>query len=127
MALILAIEDHDDVLKLLSVVLKDHQVLLAPDSTSGLRMAKDLRPDLILLDVGMPDVDGLEVCRALRRDPATAPVPVLLVTARLDVADEPTQWRAVGADGAVAKPFSPAHLLGEVTRLLENGRAVTGG
>jgi len=118
MALILAIEDHDEVLTLLSIVLKEHQVLLAPDSTSGLRMAKDLRPDLILLDVGMPDVDGLEVCRAIRRQPATADLPILLVTARLDVAEEPTAWQAVGAQGAIAKPFSPAHLLSEVERLL---------
>jgi CheY-like chemotaxis protein len=118
MALILAIEDHDDVLTLLSFVLKDHQVLLAPDSTSGLRMAKDLRPDLILLDLGMPDVDGLEVCRALRREPATAETPVILVTARIDVTEEPAAWRSVGAQGAVSKPFSPAHLLREVERVL---------
>jgi DNA-binding response OmpR family regulator len=123
MALILAIEDHDEVLTLLSIVLKDkHQVLLAPDSTSGLRMAKDLRPDLILLDVGMPDVDGLEVCRALRRDPDTHHMPVLLVTARLDIAENPVQWRAAGADGAVAKPFSPSHLLASIDDLLASGR-----
>jgi CheY-like chemotaxis protein len=118
MALILAIEDHDDVLTLLSFVLKDHQVLLAPDSTSGLRMAADLRPDLILLDLGMPDVDGLEVCRALRREPATADTPIILVTARIDVTEEPAAWQAVGAQGAISKPFSPAHLLSEVERLL---------
>lgn len=118
MALILAVEDHDDVLTLLSVVLKDHQVLLAPDSTSGLRMARDMRPDLVLLDVGMPDVDGLEVCRAIRRDPATAATPVLLVTARLDVAENPNSWREAGANGVVTKPFSPAYLLSEVERLL---------
>jgi CheY-like chemotaxis protein len=118
MALILAIEDHDDVLMLLSFVLKDHQVLLAPDSTSGLRMAKDLRPDLILLDLGMPDVDGLEVCRALRREPATADTPIILVTARIDVVEEPSAWQSVGAQGAVSKPFSPTHLLKEVERVL---------
>ena len=118
MALILAIEDQDDVLTLLAVVLKEHQVLLAPDSTSGLRMAKDLRPDLILLDIGMPDVDGLEVCRAIRREPATADLPILLVTARTDVTEQPSAWQSVGAQGAIAKPFSPAHLLSEVERVL---------
>ncbi|HEY3108707.1 MAG TPA: response regulator [Chloroflexota bacterium] len=118
MALILAIEDHDDVLTLLSFVLKDHQVLLAPDSTSGLRMAKDLRPDLVLLDLGMPDVDGLEVCRALRREPATADLPIIFVTARIDMTENEAAWQAVGAQGAISKPFSPTHLLSEVERVL---------
>ena len=118
MALILAVEDHDEVLTLLSIVLKEHQVLLAPDSTSGLRMARDLRPDLILLDVGMPDVDGLEVCRALRRNPETADTPVLIVTAHAEVVRDPTIWQGVGANGAMLKPFSPSHLLSEVERLL---------
>jgi CheY-like chemotaxis protein len=122
MALILAIEDHDDVLTMLSHVLSQHQVLLAPDSTSGLRMAKDLRPDLILLDVGMPDVDGLEVCRAIRREPSTADLPVILVTAHVHLTEEPGTWQAVGAQGAVAKPFSPAHLLAEVERVLAGPR-----
>ena len=118
MALILAIEDHDEVLTMLAVILQHHQMLLAPDSTSGLRMAADMRPDLILLDVGMPDVDGLEVCRALRRQAATADVPVILVTAHLDVVDQPWTWQAAGAQSAIAKPFSPAHLVGEVERIL---------
>ena len=121
MALILAIEDHDDVLTLLSFVLKEHQVLLAPDSTSGLRMAKDLGPDLILLDLGMPDVDGLEVCRALRRSPETADVPVLLVTARSEVVADPEVWRKAGANGALLKPFSPARLIAMVEDLLASG------
>lgn len=119
MALILAIDDHDQVLALMSLVLKArHDVLLAPDSTSGLRMSRDLRPDLILLDVGMRDIDGLEVCRALRRDAATHATPVLLVTARRDVTYDPVRWRAAGADGAVAKPFSPARLLATIDELL---------
>lgn len=126
MALILAIEDHDDVLTLLSFVLKDHQVLLAPDSTSGLRMAKDLGPDLILLDLGMPDVDGLEVCRALRREPSTARVPIIIVSARVDVTEDRSVWQAAGAQGAVSKPFSPAHLLSEVDRVLAGPERVEG-
>jgi len=118
-ALILAIEDHDDVLTLLSTVLSAHQMLLAPDSTSGLRMAKEMHPDLVLLDVGMPDVDGLEVCRALRRSPETTDTPVLLVTARSEVASDPGVWGAVGANGALLKPFSPARLIAMVDELLE--------
>ena len=123
MALILAIEDHDEVLSMLSVILQNHQMLLAPDSTSGLRMATDLRPDLILLDVGMPDVDGLEVCRALRRNPVTAKTPVLLVTAHSEVVRAPELWQGAGADGAILKPFSPAKLVAEVEQLLARGPA----
>lgn len=122
MALILAIEDHDDVLTMLAVILQNHQMLLAPDSTSGLRMAVDLRPDLILLDVGMPDVDGLEVCRALRRDPVTAGTPILLVTAHAEVAQQPLIWQAAGADGAILKPFSPARLVQQVDEILARPR-----
>ena len=118
MALILAIEDHDEVLTMLSVILQHHQMLLAPDSTSGLRMAADLRPDLILLDIGMPDVDGLEVCRALRRNSETADTPVLIVTAHAEVVRDPTIWQDVGANGAMLKPFSPSKLVAEVEALL---------
>ena len=105
---------------MLSVILQHHQMLLAPDSTSGLRMAADLRPDLILLDVGMPDVDGLEVCRALRRNPETAMTPVLIVTAHAEVARDPSVWRGVGANGAMLKPFSPSKLVAEVESLLKD-------
>jgi DNA-binding response OmpR family regulator len=117
-ALILAIEDHDDVLTLLSTVLGRHEMLLAPDSTSGLRMAREMKPDLVLLDVGMPDVDGLEVCRALRRTPETARLPVLLVTARTEVTENPAVWQTAGANGALLKPFSPARLVALVDELL---------
>jgi DNA-binding response OmpR family regulator len=120
LALILAIEDHDEVLTMLSVILQHHQMLLAPDSTSGLRMAADMRPDLILLDVGMPDVDGLEVCRALRRNPETAETPVLIVTAHAEVARDPAVWQGVGANGAMLKPFSPSKLVAEVESLLKD-------
>ena len=118
MALILAIEDHDEVLTMLSVILQHHQMLLAPDSTSGLRMAADMRPDLILLDVGMPDVDGLEVCRALRRSAETADTPVLIVTAHAEVVRDPSVWKGVGANGAMLKPFSPSKLVAQVEELL---------
>ena len=122
MALILAIEDHDEVLTMLSVILQHHQMLLAPDSTSGLRMAADMRPDLILLDIGMPDVDGLEVCRALRRNPETADTPVLIVTAHAEVVRDPTVWQGVGANGAMLKPFSPSKLVARVEELLGENR-----
>ena len=122
MALILAIEDHDEVLTMLSVILQHHQMLLAPDSTSGLRMAADMRPDLILLDIGMPDVDGLEVCRALRRSPETADTPVLIVTAHAEVVRDPTVWQGVGANGAMLKPFSPSKLVARVEELLGENR-----
>jgi two-component system OmpR family response regulator len=122
LALILAIEDHDEVLTMLSVILQHHQMLLAPDSTSGLRMAADMRPDLILLDIGMPDVDGLEVCRALRRSSENADTPVLIVTAHAEVVRDPTIWQGVGANGAMLKPFSPSKLVARVEELLARER-----
>ncbi len=118
MAVILAIEDHDEVLTMLSVIFERHHMLLAPDSTSGIRMAKDLKPDLILLDVGMPDIDGLDVCRILREDADTASTPIILVTAHIEVVADPSIWRGAGADAAIQKPFSPARLVAEAERLL---------
>ncbi|MBM4418841.1 MAG: response regulator [Chloroflexi bacterium] len=66
MAVILAIEDHDEVLTMVSMIFERHHMLLAPDSTSEIRRAKDLKPDLILLDVGMPDIEGLDVSHSAR-------------------------------------------------------------
>lgn len=118
MVTILAIEDHDDVQSMLVTILHGHNVILAPDGASGLRMARESAPDLILLDVGMPDVDGLDVCRAIRSDPSTATVPIILVTAHVEVFDDPAVWQGAGADLAVLKPFSPARLVADIERLL---------
>ena len=118
MALILAIEDDNVVSMLIAATLKKHRIVMASDGASGMRMAHDLNPDAVLLDVGMPDINGLEICEAIRRDPVTMNTPIMLVTAWTDVVVDESRWRALGANAALAKPFSPAKLNAMVDKLL---------
>ena len=92
-------------------------VLEAADGDAALRMAASEQPDLVLLDVMMPGNDGLTVCRHLKENPATAHIPVLLLTARASNADREAGL-AAGADGYVTKPFSPQRLVDKINELL---------
>ncbi|KQB96198.1 chemotaxis protein CheY [Loktanella sp. 1ANDIMAR09] len=87
----------------------------APDGRAALEKAESLRPDLIILDIGMPEMDGLEVCRTLRR---TSEVPILFLTAHADEIDRVVGLE-LGADDYVAKPFSPRELVARVRAILK--------
>ncbi len=93
----------------------------AGDGRAALETAESLRPDLIVLDIGMPEMDGLEVCRALRK---TSEVPILFLTARADEIDRVVGLE-LGADDYVSKPFSPRELVARVRAILKrsNGDA----
>ena len=109
-------------------------LLKATFRTSGLRVltvgtgtqARDLaraeRPDLVLLDVGLPEMNGYEVCRALKADPRTSVIRVVMLTARAGPADQRLADEA-GADAYLTKPFSPSKLLDAVRSLLPTERA----
>lgn len=94
-----------------------YEVLQASGGRQALRMAQDQRPDLILLDVMMPDLDGFEVCKRLRADPATAEIPVIMVTASRDAGDKLRALKA-GADDFLSKPLDDLILLARVRALL---------
>ena len=83
MALVLVVEDETDVQQLIEYNLRQvgHQVVLASSGAESLRKAHEARPDLVLLDLMLPDIRGTEVCRALKSDPATKSVPVIVVSA----------------------------------------------
>jgi DNA-binding response OmpR family regulator len=81
-------------------------------------MARQLRPELVLLDVNMPKLDGFEVCRQLKSEPETAGIKVVMLTARGADVDR-ANGRAAGADDYFIKPFSPVQLLNKVYALLE--------
>jgi diguanylate cyclase (GGDEF)-like protein len=85
----------------------DYQVLMATSGSQALSICKEAAPDLVLLDVGMPELDGFEVCRQLKADPSTRGIPVILVTAHTDPAQE-THALSVGAVDVIAKPINPA-------------------
>lgn len=95
----------------------DFEVLQAVDGEEALRMAQQQLPELVLLDVNMPKLDGFEVCRLLKREPQTRDIKVVMLTARTTDADR-ARARDVGADDYFIKPFSPVQLLNKVYALL---------
>ncbi|MEF8817433.1 MAG: two-component regulator propeller domain-containing protein [Salinibacter sp.] len=117
--LVLIVEDNDDVQAHLRRHLMDrYRVVEATDGAAGLDAAHKHEPDLVLLDVILPERDGFEVCRALRHDPALGGVPVLMLTARAAEGDSVRGLEA-GADAYLTKPFSVAELRAYIDRLLE--------
>jgi DNA-binding response OmpR family regulator len=118
-ARILVVEDSADIADLILRYLQraghttDHLASGGPVTRHVLATA----PDLIVLDVMLPDLDGLQVCQALRHDPATALIPVIMLTARADEADR-VHGLELGADDYVSKPFSPKELVARVAALL---------
>jgi len=105
--LILAVDDEASNLQLLRQILQDHYRLrFAKDGPRALELAREERPDLILLDVMMPGMSGYEVCAALKADPALAAIPVIFVTALNDTDDE-LEGFAAGAVDYITKPVSP--------------------
>ncbi|MDO7787393.1 winged helix-turn-helix domain-containing protein [Desulforamulus aquiferis] len=111
MGKILVIDDEDNILELIKFNLeKDgHQVILAKNGEEGLHFAKVELPDLIILDVMIPEPDGLEVCRKLRHDDNTSSIPILMISARGDILDRVVGLE-MGADDYIPKPFSPREL-----------------
>ena len=99
----------------------DYELVFAESGREALQLAGAMRPDLILLDVMMPDVDGFETCRLLRAERSTAEVPILLVTA-LDDRSSRLKGFDAGADDYVVKPFDRAELLGRVRTILRLNR-----
>jgi putative two-component system response regulator len=112
---VLVVDDTPDNLSLMSALLKDHyKVKVANHGERGLRIANsDTPPDLILLDIMMPDIDGYEVCRRLKAEPRTRDIPVIFLTARSEVEDE-TRGLELGAADYITKPISPAIVLARV-------------
>jgi diguanylate cyclase (GGDEF)-like protein len=105
--LILIIDDSVDAIRLLSGMLKDQgQILFATRGETGIRLAQERKPQLILLDVEMPGMSGYEVCTALKADPSTSGCPVIVITAHTGV-DSEIAALASGAVDYITKPFNP--------------------
>ena len=116
---ILIIEDEPDIVELVQYNLEreGYQVVSATDGESGLREARAKRPRLVILDLMLPGMDGLEVCRELRSSDETRALPILMLTAKSEETDV-VMGLGVGADDYVAKPFSPRELVARVRALL---------
>lgn len=117
--IILVVEDEHDIRELISYTLEKegYLVLSAADGLSGLEKAKERGPDLILLDIMLPDLDGLEVCRRIRKDEGTESIPVIMLTAKAEDTDVVTGLE-LGADDYIAKPFSPRVLIARIRSVL---------
>ena len=121
---ILVVDDEPDALELIEFNLKagGFDVATAADGAEALRKAHAISPALIVLDLMLPEVDGLEVCKMLRRDPVTAAIPIMMLTAKASETDRVVGLE-LGADDYVTKPFSPRELVLRVRNLLRRGEA----
>ena len=119
MSRILIVEDDKDIAQLIAHYLQKagHTVEMLASGTTAVARAKGAPPDLIVLDLMLPGMDGLLVCQALRADAATALVPIIMLTARAEESER-IAGLELGADDYVTKPFSPAELTARVAALL---------
>jgi len=119
MLTILIADDEPHVVELVRVTLEDDRVRVveAPDGATALLLAAELEPELIFLDVNLPDLSGLDVCRRLRREPRLAGVRIVMLTAAAQQ-DDISRGLAAGASQYLTKPFSPVRLLSLVEGLL---------
>lgn len=121
---LLAIDDDPLVLKLIeaSLVRESYRMLFAPDGETGLRMAIENQPDVIVLDVVMPGMDGFEFCQQARKNPILKNTPIIMLTA-LDDRDSKIQGLEAGADDYICKPFDKIEFrarIKTITRLTRN-------
>lgn len=121
-ATILVVDDEDDVINLVSFNLRaaGFQVLVARDGVAALELARHERPDLIILDLMLPEMDGISVCEVLRQQPTSAQTPVIMLTAWATDRARLVGLQA-GANDYVTKPFSPRELVRRVQGLLAEG------
>lgn len=121
MPAILVVDDEKHILELVRFNLEreGYQVLTATDGVHCLELARTQFPDLIVLDVMLPEIDGLEVCRKLRQDAATSNIPIIMLSARAEELDRIIGLE-IGADDYVTKPFSPRELAARIKARLRN-------
>lgn len=120
---IVVIEDEADIREVIEHNLsrEGYDVYSSSDGEKGLQLAKNKAPDLVLLDLMLPGLDGLDICRELKADLVTRPIPVIMVTAKGEESDI-VLGLGIGADDYVTKPFSPKELMARVKAVLRRGQ-----
>lgn len=117
---ILVIEDNLDMQRQIRILLEnDYKVVFASNGKQGLEMAREIYPDLVLSDIIMPEMDGLELCRRLKEDLQTSHIPVILLTA-LSETDKQVDGLEIGADAYITKPFDNKLLKAQISNLLNS-------
>jgi len=117
---VVCIEDESEMIDLVSMILtrEGYQVIGAPGGLQGLQIVEDTQPDLVLLDLMMPDLDGWEVYQRLKANPKTTNVPIIVVTARAQSIDKILGLHIAKVDDYITKPFSPTELLTSIQKVL---------
>jgi two-component system phosphate regulon response regulator PhoB len=125
---ILAVDDEEDLLELVTFNLtkEGYQVTGTTTGEDAVRLARSLSPDLVVLDLMLPGINGLDVCRILKNDTATRHIPIIMLTAKGSEADMVTGLE-LGADDYIAKPFSPRVLIARVRAVLRRTEAPAAG
>jgi DNA-binding response OmpR family regulator len=119
---VLCIEDEAEMIELTRLVLEREgfEVLGAVGGSQGLEIIKKEKPDLVLLDLMMPDIDGWEVYRQMKADDELARIPVIVVTAKAQSIDKVLGLQVAKVDDYITKPFGPKELLESIRRILDN-------
>ena len=122
---VLVVEDERDVAELIryNLAKEGYDVTTAASGTEALRRAREVGPDLVLLDIMVPQLNGWEVCRRLKQDPETGGIPVIMVTGRVEEGDKVLGFE-MGADDYVTKPFSPREIVARVKAILRRAEGV---
>jgi CheY-like chemotaxis protein len=114
---ILIVDDEPNVRKLLRTLLKNFTVVEAEDGEKAVEIAGAEKPDLILMDIMMPKMDGYSSCYALKREPATRSIPIIILTA-IDLKLNLQLGKEIGADGYITKPFNSQDLMDNIAQVL---------
>jgi len=124
---VLLVEDERDVAELIryNLVSEGYEVVMATNGTDALRLARESRPDVVLLDIMVPQLNGWEICLRLKRDPSLAGIAVIMVTGRVAEGDKVLGFE-LGADDYVTKPFSPRELVARVRAVVRRGKLADG-
>ena len=122
-ARVLVVEDEHDVAELIryNLAKEGYGVVLVADGAEALKRAREVKPEVILLDIMVPQLNGWEVCRRLKQDPETRALPVIMVTGRVEEGDKVLGFE-MGADDYVTKPFSPRELVARVRAVARRGK-----
>lgn len=120
---ILIVEDDRDIVEMVEYNLKEegYETLSALNGEEGLKLARSGKPDLIILDLMLPAIDGFEVCRILKNEDMTANIPIIILSAKSQETDKVVGLE-LGADDYITKPFSPRELLARIKAILRRGR-----
>ena len=122
---ILVIDDDENTLWLVGTLLQHHdfEVIKTTSANEGLDLARDQKPDLVLLDVMMPDMDGWEVYQSMKAQDSMKNIPVIIITAKAQSIDRVLGLHIAKVDDYITKPFSPSELLTSVRKVIANAQS----